>query len=917
MKHKLLSLLGILALTFAFFSCSADVGESEPQPTYYTVTYSSEYGTAPVAISVEENTTLSETQLPVLYADNAVFEGWYDGETKAVAGVYQVKGTVTLTAHWVFSVTYTSEHGTAPETIIVEKNTVLSEIQLPTLSDGALVFKGWFDGATKAVAGEYQVTRNLTLTAHWAATATVSYHSKFGTVPESFDVELNQTLTAGNLTTISCSPYIFLGWYYSKDENNNGSGTQAQSGDEITADTPLYAKWKTARVSFHSNFGTVPESFVTELNQMLSAGNLSAISCSPYTFLGWYYSKDENNNGCGTQAQAGDSVTDDIHLYAKWKTATVSFTTAYGAAPSIEKYTGEKFSETEIPNLGARTGYSFDGWFNGSTRIWCGYTVNGDVTFTAKWTAKKYTITFNSNRGAVSGESETKQTVAFETTVKLNANTFNRYGYTFNGWNNAADGSGTAYADEADFTMTEANGVTLYAQWTPNEYTITFNANGGTGSDYTQTVSTGTTVKLKVNTFTKQDYFFFGWSTSQNSSQRRYSDGDNFTSAGGNITLYAIWQDVVQYIIVPQIKNMTESGTIVVTGEINNRDIAAIKQALYTLKSNNSSIKVSLDLSGTTGITSLDNESFKDCSNLNGITLPNTVTSIGNSAFYGCSGLTGSLTIPDSVTSIGDSAFSRCSGLTSITIPSGVTSIEGYAFYGCSGLMSIIIPNGVTVIGDSTFRGCSGLTSITIPDSVTSIGKYAFEGCSGLTSIIIPNGVTVIGDSTFSGCSGLTSIEIPNGVTKIWHYAFEGCSGLTGNLTIPDSVTYIGIGVFKGCSGLTTIAIPDIEDAFGNYMLEGCSSLTTITIPSKATAIGHSAFKGCCSLTSITIPDSITFICKNAFEGCSRLTSVFFSDTESIWCYAPRGGTIGKMSNPSTNATLLTTTYMDYYLNKQ
>ena len=890
MKDRISLFIGILAVTFSFFACNSEV----TQATTYTVTYSSEYGTAPNAITVEENKVLSESQLPTLYVDNAIFDGWYDGDTKAVAGVYQVTGAVTLTAHWVFSVTYTSEHGTAPETIIVEKNTVLSEIQLPTLSDGALVFKGWFDGDAKAEAGEYQVTRNLSLTAHWAATATVSYHSKFGTVPESFDVELNQTLTAGNLTTVSCSPYIFLGWYYSKDENNNGNGTQAQAGDEITSDTPLYAKWKTARVSFHSNFGTVPESFVTELNQMLSAGNLSAISCSPYTFLGWYYSKDENNNGSGTQAQAGDSVADDIHLYAKWKTATVSFTTAYGTAPSIKKYTGEKLSETEIPNLGARTGYSFDGWFNGSTRLWSGYTVNGDVMFTAKWTAKKYTITFNSNRGTVSGESETKQTVAFETTVKLNANTFKRTGYTFNGWNNAADGSGTAYADEADFTMTEANGVTLYAQWTPNEYTITFKANGGTGSDYTQTVTFGTTVKLKANTFTKQDYFFFGWSTSQNSSQRRYSDGDNFTSAGGNITLYAIWQDVVEYIIVPQIKNMTESGTIVVTGEISNRDIAAIKQALYTLESNNNSIKVDLDLSETTGITSLDNESFKDCSNLNGIMLPN------------------------SVTSIGDSTFSGCSGLTSITIPSGVTSIGGYAFYGCSGLMSIIIPNGVTVIGDSTFSGCSGLASITIPDSVTAIGKYAFEGCSGLTSIIIPNGVTVIGDSTFSGCSGLTSIEIPNGVTKIWHYAFEGCSGLTGNLTIPDSVTYIGMGVFKGCSGLTTIAIPDIEDAFGNYMLEGCSSLTTITIPSKVTAIGHSAFKGCCSLTSITIPDSITFICKNAFEGCSRLTSVFFSDTESIWRYSPGGSAIGKMSsNASANATLLTTTYMDYYLEKQ
>ncbi|MBR3939540.1 MAG: leucine-rich repeat domain-containing protein, partial [Bacteroidales bacterium] len=110
-------------------------------------------------------------------------------------------------------------------------------------------------------------------------------------------------------------------------------------------------------------------------------------------------------------------------------------------------------------------------------------------------------------------------------------------------------------------------------------------------------------------------------------------------------------------------------------------------------------------------------------------------------------------------------SFESCSGLTSVTIPNSVTSIGEYAFYNCSGLTSVTIPNSVTSIGESAFRGCSGLTSVTIPNSVTTIGERAFYNCSGLTSVTIGNSVTSIGNSAFSGCSGLTSVTIPNSVT--------------------------------------------------------------------------------------------------------------------------------------------------------
>ena len=84
-------------------------------------------------------------------------------------------------------------------------------------------------------------------------------------------------------------------------------------------------------------------------------------------------------------------------------------------------------------------------------------------------------------------------------------------------------------------------------------------------------------------------------------------------------------------------------------------------------------------------------------------------------------------------------AFGSCTNLTSITIPSSITSIGDQAFAYCSSLTSITIPNSVTTIGNSAFRGCTSLTNITIPNSVTTIGSFAFDGCTSLTNATFEN----------------------------------------------------------------------------------------------------------------------------------------------------------------------------------
>ena len=190
------------------------------------------------------------------------------------------------------------------------------------------------------------------------------------------------------------------------------------------------------------------------------------------------------------------------------------------------------------------------------------------------------------------------------------------------------------------------------------------------------------------------------------------------------------------------------------------------------------------------------------------------------------------LTLPENYNGqnyeINQYAFCRCSSLTSVTIPDSVTTIGDEAFWYCSNLTSVAIGDSVTTIGDEAFYNCSNLTSVTIGDSVTTIGELAFYNCSNLTCVTIPESATTIGRSAFANCSSLTSVTLPNSVTTIGAYTFSDCSSLT-SVTIGDTITTIGEGAFENCSNLKSVTIPDSVITIGERAFSYCSKLTSIT----------------------------------------------------------------------------------------
>ena len=331
-------------------------------------------------------------------------------------------------------------------------------------------------------------------------------------------------------------------------------------------------------------------------------------------------------------------------------------------------------------------------------------------------------------------------------------------------------------------------------------------------------------------------------------------------------------------------------------------------------------------------VTSIGQNAFGYCYNLEKFTIPSGITSIGSSAFTNCTGLTSITCLATTPPTLGtdafkntnnceilvpcdsfDEYFSAWNDLTNRINPiqpcvlkfdARYNNNKRYAkacndsslttgdtrpnAYTSSAMTSVTIGDCVTTIGYGAFSGCTNLSRCKISNNATYIGQYAFRNCYSLTSVTIPSSVTYIAAYAFEGSSGYTSLSIGSGVTSIGEAAFNGCRSLT-SVTIPSSVTSIGSWPFSNSRSLGTIVVESnnayydsrnncnaIIETSSNTLIQGCKNTV---IPNTITSINEGAFNGCTSLTSITIPNSVTSIGNQAFARCSSLSSITVPDS--------------------------------------
>lgn len=307
----------------------------------------------------------------------------------------------------------------------------------------------------------------------------------------------------------------------------------------------------------------------------------------------------------------------------------------------------------------------------------------------------------------------------------------------------------------------------------------------------------------------------------------------------------------------------------------------------------------SLDLSGYTQLTTIEENAFNDCSGFSGpLTLPTSLTTIGYGAFAGCTGFTGTLTLPASMTLIDDSmygggAFDGCTGFTGhLTIPVGLTAIGSYAFSNCTGFTGFTLSANTTTISAGLFDRCTGLTGsldLSGYNQISTIKENAFSGCTGFTGFTLPANTTTISYELFAGCTGLTGsldLSVYNQLTTIENSAFSGCTGFSGSLTLPTALTTIEGYAFSGTGFTGSLTMPTRLIKIGWSAFADCTGFTSLTFSnvSTLTTIEDSAFAGCSSITgTVTFPLSLTSIGEKAYLG-TAITAFQFPHT-SVFPY--------------------------------
>ena len=379
---------------------------------------------------------------------------------------------------------------------------------------------------------------------------------------------------------------VFKGWYtlaetVTSDDPPVGNSTVLVSAEqEITGKSIRDAMvvsggskgWKLSNLADAMPFLVAKYVYVYAITASVSPDGSGTVSVSPaqgpyeegstvtlratesnnaYKFAYWMKGTQKVSGSDGNLSLQITATEDAEYVAVFTLKPVVTFDANGGTTPNPESKVvavGEKYG---ILAKCSRTGYTFDEWWtekSGGTQVLSETVVtNPDAhTLYAHWTANTYSVTFSSNSG---GGSMDSQTFTYDVAQPLVGNSFEKTGYTFTGWNTSSDGSGSAYGDRetvSNLTATAGGTVYLYAQWQANTYSVRFEANGGEGTMTDQMFTYAQGQNLSSNLFTKGGYTFTGWCTVPGGvGGTTYPDGayvNNLTEENNSIVLlYAQW----------------------------------------------------------------------------------------------------------------------------------------------------------------------------------------------------------------------------------------------------------------------------------------------------------------------------------------------------------------------------------------
>ena len=508
-------------------------GENGGETKNCTVRFNSDGGSSVPDQKVKYAGKAAEPEAPV--KEHYDFDKWYKGEYLYDFNNAVVENII-LKAHWtpkVYDLSFDACGGEIKESIRnIKYGTAAGTLPVPEKEH--YDFDGWFtspEAGTRVNAG-LKISGDTEIYAHWKAKVyTVSFNAMGGSCNTG-----EKTVTYGAAYGILPVPVKkgqnFRGWFLEDSETER---ITSSSLVDLSGNITLYALWspKEIKLTFDGNGGT---GGITEKTVIFGEeyGDLPLAERKGYSFVGWALPESK-----GATVSSGNIVTDDedTTLYAMWKVN--SYNVIFDAnGGTCQTYKAEvKYDSTygTLPHP-QRSGYSFAGWYTsltGGTAVEPSTVVSitEDQTLYAYWKANSYKLTFNANGGSCS---ESSKTITFDSKYGT-LPTPTRVGYTFSGWFTATSG-GTQR--KAGTVVSVLSNETVYARWTANSYKVTFNANGGSCSTASMSVTYGAKYGT-LPTPTYKGYTFAGWYTAT-------SGGSNITvstvvSITANQTLYARW----------------------------------------------------------------------------------------------------------------------------------------------------------------------------------------------------------------------------------------------------------------------------------------------------------------------------------------------------------------------------------------